>query len=49
MRCPYCAAFHPVIKQLLAEYPDDLQVIDPNNPVAGVEPDKIVSITISEE
>jgi cyclophilin family peptidyl-prolyl cis-trans isomerase/protein-disulfide isomerase len=26
MQCPYCAAFHPVLKQLLAEYPDDLQV-----------------------
>ena len=27
MQCPYCAAFHPVLKQLLAEYPDQLQVI----------------------
>jgi cyclophilin family peptidyl-prolyl cis-trans isomerase/protein-disulfide isomerase len=28
---------------------ESLQAIDPNNPVAGIEPDKIVSITISEE
>lgn len=26
MQCPYCAAFHPVLMQLLEEYPDQLQV-----------------------
>lgn len=27
LQCPYCAAFHPVLLQLLAEYPNQLQVI----------------------
>ena len=26
-QCPYCAAFYPVVQQLLAEYPNQLQVI----------------------
>jgi cyclophilin family peptidyl-prolyl cis-trans isomerase/protein-disulfide isomerase len=26
MQCPYCAAFHPVLMQLLEEYPDQLQI-----------------------
>ncbi len=27
MQCPYCAAFHPVLMQLLEEYPDQMQII----------------------
>jgi peptidyl-prolyl cis-trans isomerase B (cyclophilin B) len=27
MMCPYCAVFHPVLMQLLEEYPEELQIV----------------------
>ena len=38
IQCPYCSQFHPTVKQLLADYPNDLRVVYKHFPLSSLHP-----------
>ncbi|OGY52347.1 MAG: hypothetical protein A2951_01765 [Candidatus Buchananbacteria bacterium RIFCSPLOWO2_01_FULL_56_15] len=38
IQCPYCSRFHPTVKQLLTEYPNDIRWVYKHFPLSSIHP-----------
>lgn len=42
-QCPACAAYHPLIKQLLSEYKEDIYFVYRNFPLTNIHPNAVIA------
>ena len=47
-QCPVCAAFHPIVDQMLQDFPNDLQVVRRHLPLTSIHPNAVAAARAGE-
>lgn len=47
-QCPACASYHPIVKQLTSEFPDDLRVVFRHFPLVNIHPNAMSAAKAAE-
>jgi len=48
LECPYCSSFHPTVKQLVSEYPDDVNWVYRHFPLTSIHPSAVARAEAAE-